>query len=458
MQNLFPGFTLAQETQGYLGTNKATPGFDMFNRQLVVTPTTTFVTHPAYTMQKGRMDFVSTGTGVVTYDISNCTIVLSASGSGGKAVRQSREYQLYQPGKLQNFYMSMTPQYTGTFDDSVAIRLGNFDDYRDKNSSGSTNPGTGVEVNQKSMGHFFELSGAKWFVVERANSPDNLSNITRIPQSSWNLDTLDGNRTSSPSGFILPSPITQAILIVIQRQWLGVGSVRMGFVINGRTIFCHMFHQRNLSGPYTRLPNLPLRWEIEKVAGGSSSSASFGSICASSQMMGDYVPFGRLVALPSEIVATARTVDTTMRPLLIVRLRQQFCRASFRVKEFDFYNSSGTQASPAPVGFTVYRNPTISGSPAYTFTSHPDSNSMTEYKWFGGASSNAYTISGGETFYSGFVDNRSLAADGMTVPDLITARAFTSDIKGNVDTLVFAAYAFSGSVNLRVVAKWLEIT
>jgi hypothetical protein len=83
---------------------------------------------------------------------------------------------------------------------------------------------------------------------------------------------------------------------------------------------------------------------------------------------------------------------------------------------------------------------------------------MTEYKWFGGASSNAYTITGGETFYSGFVDNRSLAADGMSVPDLLTARAFTSDIKGNLDTLVFGAYAFSGSVNLRVVAKWIEIT
>ena len=457
MQNLFPGFALAQETQGYLGTNKATPGFDMFNRQLVVTPTTTFVTHPAYTMQKGRMDFVSTGTGTVVYDISNCSIVLSASNAGGRAVRQTREYQLYQPGKLQNFYMTMTPQYTGTFDDSVAIRIGNFDDYRDKNTSGSTYPGTGVEVNQKSMGHFFELSGTKWFVVERANSPDNLLNITRIPQSSWNLDTLDGNRSSSPSGFILPVPITQAILIVIQRQWLGVGSVRMGFIINGRTIFCHMFHQRNLTGPYTRLPNLPLRWEIEKVAGGTTSLASFGTICASSQILGDYVPFGRLVPLPSEVVATARTVDTTMRPLLIIRLRQQFCRASLRIKEFSFYNSSGSQNLPAPAAYTVYRNPTIGGS-AYTFTTHPDSNSMTEYKWFGGSASNAYTVSGGETFYSGFVDNQATISDSTSVADLITARAITSDIKGNVDTLVFAAYVFSGSVDLRVVAKWIEIT
>jgi hypothetical protein len=83
---------------------------------------------------------------------------------------------------------------------------------------------------------------------------------------------------------------------------------------------------------------------------------------------------------------------------------------------------------------------------------------MTEYKWFGGAASNAYTISGGEVFYSGFVDNRSLTSDGMSVADLITARAFTSDIKGNLDTLVFAAYAFTGSVDLRVVARWLEIT
>jgi len=457
MNNAFSGLPYTHESLGFVANNGTIASLDMFNRQIVATPTTVFQTTPAFTPQYYLQDYLSTGTATVVHDISNTIIKLSVSANGDKAVRQSRQYLLYQPGKLQSVYMTFIPQYSGTFDSSVTIRIGMFDDYRDKNTSGSTYPGTGIEVNQSSMGHFFEVIGSTWYVVERGNSANNVLNVTRIPQANWNLDSLDGNRSTSPSGYDLKNSLFAGTLILIQRQWLGVGAVRMGFIINGRVIYCHMFHQRGPSrGPYTHLSNLPIRWEIEKGANGSANSATLASICGSVQVMGDYTTQGAIYSLPSRAATVgsggnATRLDTTLRPVVVMRLKRQYCRATFKIKDISFLSDQGGS-------YTYFKNPIINGA-SFTYISHPNINSMIEYYYFNnGTSVPSYTLTNGIPFKSGFFTINTSVQSSTNQDELLSEHDFSSNIHGDSDLFVVACcQGTSNSTDVCINATWVEI-
>ena len=422
---------------GYIAANTPNATMDLFGRINTATPTTLFTTHVAFTMQKENVQYISTGTGSFFYDMSNSVVQHKVGTTAGRAVRQSREYLLYQPGKLQTCHITSVPELSGTFDGSIAVRMGLFDDYRDKSA----------EPNQPSMGHFFELSGNTWYVVERANSYDNVTNVTRIPQSNWNLDTVNGNRSTSPSGYILKVPPNTGVLFTVDRQWLGVGIVRMGIIFNGKPIFVHAFHDRLYGRPYTHLPKLPLRWEIEKVEGGAANPAVMGSICGSVQVFGEYQPFGVIFALPASL-APAQSIDGTMRPLLVIRLQQKYCRATFKLISLDVY------APQADVAYTVYKNPGISGTPALTYTAFPDDRSMVEYCYVGTPTN--YTLTDGIPFRSGFCSKNLTIVDQISTQELITSHSFCSDIQGNPDILVVAGFEYSNTT-IYVTCRWLEI-
>lgn len=422
---------------GYIAANTPNPTMDLFGRINTATPTTIFTTHPAFTLQQETNQYLSTGTASFFYDISNSVVQQTVSTTAGRAVRQSREYLLYQPGKLQSCIITGVPELSGNFDGSVAVRMGLFDDYRDKSA----------EPNQPSMGHFFELSGNTWYVVERANSYDNVTNVTRIPQSNWNLDTVNGNRSTSPSGYILKIPPNTGVLFSVDRQWLGVGVVRMGVYFNGKPIFVHAFHDRLYGRPYTHLPKLPIRWEIEKVSGGLALPATMGSICGSVTVFGQYQTFGTIYALPVSL-APAQSLDGTIRPLLIIRLQQKYCRATFKLISIDIYAPQGD------VAYTVYKNSTISGTPALTFTPFPDNRSMVEYCYTGTPTN--YTLTDGIPVRSGFVSKNTSVNDQLSTDELITAHSFCSDIQGNPDTLIIAGFEYSNT-NIYVTCRWIEI-
>ena len=437
--------------ESFLTTSAVSYTRDSFGRIMTATPTTIFTTDAQFTSQTQIIDYVSTGTGAVFVDVSNSVVSLSASGSGGRTVRQSREYLLYQPGKSQLFTFTLVPQFSGTFDNSVAVRAGIYDDYRDKNTAGSSNPGNGVEVNQPSMGHFFELSGNNWFVVERANSSNNIENVNRIPQSNWNIDTLNGDRSRSPSGFILPT--TRPVIFFIERQWLGVGAVRFGAYFNGRPVACHAFQNRSYYRPYTHLSKLPMRWEIEKVSGGSANTATMTSICGAVHVLGSYSPFGSIFALPNTVSSTLVTVDTTVRPVLAISLQQAYCRATLKLKSLELLNTDNTKN----IAYTIFKNPTISGG-AITWTNHPDTRSMARYFYFPTYSVTPYTVSGGTPTRSGYAISNAAFQQDLTLEELVTSPSYCSDIKGNCDILVVTARAISGTAPILVTLVWLELT
>ena len=449
---------------GNVSTNAVNPTLDVFHQLLVDTPTTIFTNHHAFTPTFESVGYVSTGTGSVFVDISNTLVQLTVSGSGGRAVEQSLEYQLYQPGKGHVVCLTLSPQYSGTFDNSVAIRAGIYDDYRDKNTpAGTTGPppflyqssiygGTGVECNQPSMGHFFELSGNQWFVVERYNSDNNINNVTRVAQANWNADTVNGNAATSPSGFLLTATSPTA-LFFIERQWLGVGIVRMGLYADGVPIYCHVFGnnpERTIRRAYTHLNKLPIRYEIEKVAGGSANSASMAAICASGQIGGDYVTLGAIFSLPANL--TVNKVDTgntsTLRPILLLRLQQKYCRATWKLLDVELYLKDA--------GFySVFRNADVTGS--ITWTPHPDPRSMMEYCYLASNTGSTRTVSGGLCIRSGFASTRTSLQDALASSELVTRTQFSSDVKGNSDVLLIAAGSWTNNSDAYANARWIEI-
>jgi hypothetical protein len=312
----------------------------------------------------------------------------------------------------------------------------------------SINGGTGVETNQPSMGHYFELSGNQWFVVERYNSDNNINNVTRVAQADWNQDTVNGNALTSPSGYVLTAT-TPTVLFFIERQWLGIGVVRMGLFYEGKPIYCHTFQDRTLRRPYTHLNKLPIRFEIEKVAGGSSNTASMAAICSSGQIGGNYITLGSIFSIPANLLSsTVRVGINEVRPILMIRLQQKYCRATFKLIDIEMFGSAN--------GFySVFRNATISGS--ITWIKHPDSRSMIEYAYFPDGSTSTRTVTGGLCIRSGFYSTRAALQDGIATSELITRTQFSSDIKGNPDVCLIAMGAFTANTDVSANMRWIEI-
>jgi hypothetical protein len=80
----------------------------------------------------------------------------------------------------------------------------------------------------------------------------------KIPQSQWNLDTMDGD---GPSGYNLD--LTKMQMFYIDYSWYGAGFIRFGLRgVDGIVTYCHKIINNNLnSEAYMRSGNLPARYE-----------------------------------------------------------------------------------------------------------------------------------------------------------------------------------------------------
>ncbi|NDG30147.1 hypothetical protein EB118_08730 [bacterium] len=83
---------------------------------------------------------------------------------------------------------------------------------------------------------------------------------TRIPQSQWNMDRMDG---TGPSGNVLD--ITKMQMWFIDYSWYGAGVARFGVRDQkGDITYCHRFvHGNNQVEAYMRSGNLPARYEVD---------------------------------------------------------------------------------------------------------------------------------------------------------------------------------------------------
>jgi hypothetical protein len=274
---------------GFAGTTS-----DAFGRLRVSNPLTLFDTR---TMYYDHNQFASNlvASGNVVYNSDSSTYLMSVSGSGDAVYRETVKTFVYQPGKsllVLNTFCGNTPA------SGLTQRVGYFNDEN---------------------GIYFEVNGTTKNMVIRSSSTGSLTYET-VAQSSWNGDRLDGSGgANNPSGITLNVDRDQIFWMDI--EWLGVGSVRVGFVINGVFYTCHTFNHANQSGnvtTYMGTANLPIRYELIS----TGPAANLRQICSSIISEGGYQLSGEQKSAAHDFTqAVSLPNDDSFVPVFSIRLK-----------------------------------------------------------------------------------------------------------------------------------------
>lgn len=261
---------------------------DAFGRIRVSQPYTLFDSQNRYT-QDTQYDTAVTGTGTTTYQSAQSAVDMSVTAGGvGSVIRQTYRSFPYQPGK--GLLMLATFCMDGSQSLNLTQRMGYF------------NEANGV--------FFQRIDGTNSFVL-RSSVTGSVSDARTVNQSAWNGDKLDG---TGASGITLDSAKSQ--ILWMDFEWLGVGSVRCGFIINGEYIVCHTFTNANeITTTYMTTAILPMRYELTSTA---PVAATLKQICSSVMSEGGY-------DAQSANYTAARTTrrnafSTTFVPLMSIRL------------------------------------------------------------------------------------------------------------------------------------------
>jgi hypothetical protein len=275
---------------GTIATTSPTGTTDAFGRQRVSNPLTLFDSSHRY-RDNNLWSTATTGTASATFIANEGLVNLTVNNaSGTQIIRETTKVFTYQPGKsllVMNTFVPATPKA------NLRQRVGYF---------GADN------------GMYFEINGTTPYFVERSLST---GTQTEVAQANWNGDKLNG---TGPSGLTLD--ITKAQIIWMDIEWLGLGTVRMGFIINGQFILCHSFHHANLiTSTYITTASLPLRCELTNT-GATSGSSTMKQVCSTVISEGGYELRGiqQAAGIP---ITTPRTLATagTFYPIVSLRLK-----------------------------------------------------------------------------------------------------------------------------------------
>ncbi len=262
---------------------------DAFGRVRVSVPYTIFDSQNRYAIDNQFDTSTATG-GSTTYLPNESSVRMDVTtSSGSEVVRQTYRCMPYQPGKgllcLATFVMN-TPK-TG-----LRQRVGYF---------GTQN------------GVFIQQANSTVSFVLRSYISGSVSDARAVNQADWNGDKLDG---TGVSGYTLD--LTKAQILWMDFEWLGVGSVRCGFIIDGQYIVCHTFENANdITSVYMTTAILPVRYEITNTAA-TASASSMKQICSSVVSEGGYEQTS--IEHIARRTTTKTSIGTTFLPLVSIRL------------------------------------------------------------------------------------------------------------------------------------------
>jgi hypothetical protein len=140
---------------------------------------------------------------------------------------------------------------------------------------------------------------------------------TRVPQSQFNRDTIDGK---GPSGFNID--VTKMQMMGLQYTWYGAGFI--DFMVrgaDGNFVFAHRFKQNNINDEaYMRTGNMPVRYEIanETIHAVSTLSSPIDQFSTTSLSLNDpitYWPTAGTVLIDNELVTYSGKTGNTLTGL-----------------------------------------------------------------------------------------------------------------------------------------------
>jgi hypothetical protein len=313
---------------------------DAFGRLRVSQPYTLFDSQSRYAADI-QFDTALTGTGSSTFNTNQSSVSLAVTGGGvGSVVRQTFRSFPYQPGKgllvLATFLM-------------------------DNGTSANLNQKVGYFGTQN--GVFFQRTAGVNSFVLRTNITGTPSDARAVTQANWNGDKLDGTGASG-----LTLDLTHPQILWMDFEWLGVGSVRCGFIINGAYVVCHTFDTANVYGStvYMTTAILPVRYEITTTT--AAVAATLTQICSS------VVSEGGFEQTSIDHVARRTTVFTnidtaaTFYPIVSIRLASGSLGAVVIPNRVQFLPITNQNYEIA-----LLKNPTLTGA-TWAATVPSDSN------------------------------------------------------------------------------------
>jgi len=367
-----------------------------FGRLRVANPETLWDSQFQYDKQPLFWDDETQGAASASTHLPNESAIEFAVDTGATdfVVRQTRNYLRYKPGKSQLMFITgnmgqQADQYR---------RIGLFDDQN---------------------GIFVETDGTTVNMVIRSYTTGAVVE-NRIPQASWNLNPLDGTGA-------ITLDMTKAQIFVADLEWLGVGRVRVGFVIDGQIIYVHQFlHANSVTTTYMTTANLPIRYEVRNYGAQGGVTSGFKQICSTLiSEGGEQSVIPNLVHTAHTDLGTPVTVpDGSIVPVISIRLKSLF-------------NGIVNRALVEPVGIDVFvtaskniywelrLNPVLTGATVWTSV---EADSVTEFNLNATASTGGHRLAGG--YAAGTNQSRGFNPESVK-PKIRAARSFdnsSSDI------------------------------
>ncbi len=262
---------------------------DAFGRLRVSQPYTLFDSQNRYAADN-QFDVSTTGTGTTTFLPNEAAVKMEVTGAGvGSVLRQTYRSFPYQPGK------GLLVLATFVMDSSMSLNL--------TQRVGYYNDSNGV---------FFQRIDGVYSFVLRSSVTGTPSDARTVNQDDWNGDKLDG---TGASGYTLDP--SKAQILWMDFEWLGVGSVRCGFIIDGQYIVCHTFNNANeITNVYMTTAILPVRYEIKTVT--SAVAASMKAICCSVISEGGFEQTS--IDHVARRTTVLGTIGSTFLPVVSIRL------------------------------------------------------------------------------------------------------------------------------------------
>jgi len=431
-KTLFEVVMLADQYGNVIGpANPSGMAVDAFGRARVSQPLTLFDSFHRY-QDNGKIGTSNSAGTTVTHDANSSSVLCSVGTANGNYVyRESNRVFAYQPGKslqiLQTFVMA-APQ-TG-----LRQRYGYF---------GTEN------------GVYLEQDGYDIYFVRRSKSNGTVTE-TRVAQANWNVDTLDGSNTGpasdgtpiankNPSGLTLD--LTKAQILFHDIEWLGVGSVRAGFVIDGKLVHCHTWNHANIiDNTYMTTACLPIRCEIENTAA-TTNNSNLRIICTSVMSEGGYELRGRPKTI-GQNPNTSYTLATAgdFYPVVALRLKSERADAIVVPKNISVLGLTGNGTR---IAYRIITGANVVGG---TWVS-AGSDSAVQYN------TNAASMIGGTSHVNGFAYVAQQGGNAIQLSDgefqfQLERNSFT----GTNTTFVLAVAGYGNGDTCIGSIDWQEIT
>lgn len=421
-KTLYEVVMLADQYGSLVGpANPSGMAVDAFGRARVSTPLTLFDSSHRF-KDNGLWSTSNTAGSTYAHNANAGIVALTLpTTANAEIIRETTKVFSYQPGKslqtLNTFVM-------GTTKANLRQRVGHF---------GAQN------------GIYLERDGTTINFVERSYVGGAVSE-TRVSQANWNIDTLLGAVPSSPSQKTLD--LTKAQILFIDIEWLGLGTVRCGFVIDGKLIHCHSFHHANLiDSTYMTTASLPLRYEI-KNTDTTASSSTLKQVCSSVISEGGYELRGDQWSIGTP-VQTPKTLTTagTYYPVVSVQLKSTNLEAIVILTALSIL---GLNSNPCSVAWRVVRGATLT-SPSWTPAS---GGSSVEYDL------SATGMSGGQVLGSGYIGITNQASQTIDIlkEALFKFQLQRNGLTGTPEPITIAMSASVNTISALASMDWEEIT